>query len=135
MSRFFFLPSPSSSSPSLSRKPLAFPPHVTFFRSSFSLRSCSSLLFHPSLSLSLLLPPLLFAHVFRMLLRAVATAENTTTDQLCPEDVERGRNLQLGNLNQPFRSPYGDANYHISYYLHTKRIKCPHGHALRWIMK
>lgn len=24
-----------------------------------------------------------------MLLRAAATAENTTTDQLCPEDVER----------------------------------------------
>lgn len=93
-------PSPpplSASHKLLSRSPFSRARETFFLRSSFSPFSFSSRsFFRPSISLSLARFPasssrmlLFFLFVFRMLLRAAATAENTTTDQLCPEDVER----------------------------------------------
>lgn len=119
---------PLARSPSLSRG--NFFSFIFFFFSALPLFSLSFFsFFTPSPSA----PPLLFAHVFRMLLRAVATAENTTTDQLCPEDVER-EELTIRQFKSavPIPTVTPITIFHIT---HGRGNKGSYTATLRWIMK
>lgn len=76
-------------------------------------------------------PPLLFAHVFRMLLRAVATARRTQLPIRSAQKTWNGRNLQLGNLNHPLRS----LRWRQLPYFILPMDEGIKGITLRWIMK